>query len=79
VGTDNIKSAELEGLAPADLIGTLDRAGLAYDPETATGVLLHLLGATQRYGKLGAVCIEKDMPSALATYDRLLATLGIRY
>lgn len=79
VGTDNIKSSALEGRKPDELIGALDRAGLAYDPDSATGVLLHLLGATERYGKLGAVCIERDMGAALSAYDRVLATLGVRY
>jgi hypothetical protein len=79
VGTDNIKSPELEGRAPEELIGALQGAGLAYDADSATGVVLHLLGATERYGKLGAVCIERDMTAAMSAYNRLLATLGVRY
>ena len=77
VGTDNLKSPRLEGRGPKELIEALNGAGLAFDAATATGVTLHLLGATERYGKLGAVCIERDMDGALETYERLLATLKI--
>lgn len=79
VGTDNIKSSALEGSDPASLIAALEGAGLAFDPSSNTGAVLHLLGATERYGKLGAVCIERDMDAALKTYDGLLAMLGVRY
>lgn len=77
VGTDNIKSPKLVGRGPAELIGALETAGLAFDPATGTGVTLHLLGATARYGKLGAVCIDRDMDLAGAAYERLLATLKV--
>ena len=73
VATDNIKSPKLVGAPTADLIALLRGEGLAFDPVTGTGVTLHLLGATERYGKLGAVCIERTGPKAEQTYGRLLA------
>lgn len=79
VGTDNIKSSALEGSDPARLLAALKEAGLAFDPSSNTGAVLHLLGATERYGKLGAVCIERDMDAALKIYDGLLAMLGVGY
>ncbi|HEX2296477.1 MAG TPA: peptide ligase PGM1-related protein, partial [Actinomycetota bacterium] len=45
VATDNLKSDAYVGLLPEALIGAVDEAGLAFDPATKTGVLLHLLGA----------------------------------
>ncbi|HJV08358.1 MAG TPA: ATP-grasp domain-containing protein, partial [Acidimicrobiales bacterium] len=43
--TDNIKLPRLVGRTPADVIGLVDGAGLAFDPSTGVGVTLHLLGA----------------------------------
>ena len=77
VGTDNIKSERLVGRSPAELIAQLEGAGLAYDDRSATGVTLHLLGATPRFGKLGAVCIGRDMDHADRLYEDLLAAIGV--
>lgn len=71
VATDNLKSAHLVGRTPADVIAAVDRAGLAYDPATGAGVTLHLLGAVQEFGKMGATCIAPDLDEA----DRLAADL----
>ena len=77
VATDNIKSDRLKGKSPAEVIAMLRDAGLAYDPDTATGVTLHLLGAVPRYGKLGAVCIAATMPEADDLYGRLRALFEV--
>jgi len=53
VATDNLKSDAYVGLGPEALIGAVDHAGLAFDARTKTGVLLHLLGALKRHGKVG--------------------------
>ena len=79
VGTDNIKSERLKGKTPGDLIAMVDSAGLAFDPASATGVTLHLLGATYEHGKLGAVCIERDPASARKLYERLLDAVRVWY
>lgn len=75
VGTDNIKSERLVGKTPGELIAAVKAAGLAFDPSSATGATLHLLGATPRHGKLGAVCIEKDLASARRSYESLLRAI----
>ena len=77
VGTDNLKSSNLVGKAPKEMIATLEAEGLAFDPSSNTGVTLHLLGATEEHGKLGAVCVGRDFPEAQSLYDRLLATFGV--
>lgn len=64
VATDNLKSERLVGRTPADVIEAVDRAGIAYDPATATGVCLHLMGAIPRFGKMGATCIGDTLEDA---------------
>jgi hypothetical protein len=76
VATDNLKSAQLKGRSPADVIGLVDRAGLAYDTTTGTGVTLHLLGAVTVAGKLGATCIADSAEAADALYLGLVDVVG---
>ncbi|MGH9277849.1 MAG: peptide ligase PGM1-related protein [Acidimicrobiales bacterium] len=73
VATDNIKEPSLVGLTPEAVIDAVDRAGLAFDPATGTGVTLHLLGAIHDYGKMGAVCIAPDLAGADRLYQELVA------
>jgi len=78
VATDNLKSAQLVGRRPADVIGRIDDAGLAYDPSTATGVTLHLLGALPLAGKMGVSCIAPTPEEADELYRRVLIALDAR-
>jgi hypothetical protein len=71
IASDNLKSDSYIGLEPEAVIDAIDRAGIAFDPARATGVTLHLLGALEAYGKLGAVCIE-DSPQAAEDLYRLV-------
>ncbi len=77
VATDNLKSTQLKGQRPADVIALVDRAGLAYDTATATGIALHLLGAVTVAGKLGATCIGDSPEAADALYRNLLDLVGV--
>ena len=72
VATDNLKSERLVGRSPAEVIEAVDRAGIAYDRATATGVCLHLLGAVPQFGKMGATCIGDTLEDA----ERLAAELN---
>jgi hypothetical protein len=76
MATDNLKLSRLVGWAPADVIGLVDRAGLAFDPSAGTGVTLHLLGAVFGHGKLGATCIAGAPVDADALYVKLVAALS---
>ena len=78
VATDNIKSAALATWTPAQVIATVEDAGLAFDPATRTGVTLHLLGAVPGYGKLGATCIGPTAEAADDLYVRLVDLLTNR-
>ncbi len=71
--SDNIKSPHLVGLQPGHAIAAVDAAGLAYDPATATGATLHLLGALPGHGKYGLVCIAASAAEADALYDDVVA------
>ena len=75
VATDNLKSAAYVGLTPRGVIDAVTAAGLAYEPATQTGVLLHLLGALRSYGKLGATCIAHGAEGAEELYVRLIEVL----
>ncbi len=70
--TDNLKSEHLVGCTPAEVIEAVDRAGLAFDPATGTGIALHLLGALPQFGKMGATCIADSPDDA----DALAAELA---
>ncbi len=75
VATDNLKSERLVGCRPAEIIERVDRSGLAYDPSTATGATLHLLGALPGAGKMGVTCIAATPEDADDLYLRILAVL----
>ncbi|WP_225096933.1 peptide ligase PGM1-related protein [Streptomyces sp. CoH27] len=54
------------GLRPAHLIRAVTGSPLGYDPERATGVVLHMMSAAAEDGKFGAVCIGADRAEAAA-------------
>jgi hypothetical protein len=70
VASDNIKSPEYAGLEPARVLDALESSGLAFDPATKRGVTLHMLGALEGFGKLGALCIADSPEEADAMYER---------
>ena len=78
VATDNLKSEELVGCRPAEVIARVDAAGLAFDPDTATGTTLHLLGALSTAGKMGVTCIGRTPEEADDLYRQVLITLDAR-
>jgi hypothetical protein len=77
VATDNLKSERLRGRSPADVISLVDRAGLAFDRASGTGVALHLLGAVPAAGKLGATCIGPSPEAADELYRAVLDLVGM--
>jgi len=63
------------GAAPADVVAEVDREGLAYDPASATGVTLHLLGALPEHGKMGVTCIAESTEAARELHEEVTAAL----
>ena len=73
--TDNLKSDRYVGLCPAEAIGGVAAAGLAFSRDTGTGVALHLLGALHDFGKMGATCIGNSDKESAELYDAFVACL----
>ncbi len=74
VATDNLKSPSLVGRTPSEVIETIGKADLWFDPDTATGTCLHLLGALPA-GKMGVTCIADSPEGADELYRRTVAVL----
>jgi hypothetical protein len=70
VASDNLKSPNYLGLEPRQLLDALAAAGLAFDPIAKRGTTLHLLGALEGFGKLGALCIADSAEEAIAMYEQ---------
>lgn len=75
VATDNLRSGSLIGLKPSRAIGALERSNLGYDKVRRTGAVLHLLGALERFGKVGVTCIGDSGEEADALYADVVAAL----
>lgn len=75
VATDNLKSAAYKSIGVARLLEELRHRDLAFDRSSRTGVTLHLLGALNEHGKLGATCIARSLEGAEGLYADLAATL----
>jgi hypothetical protein len=69
VATDNLKSDAYVGLHPESLIAAIRDEGLAFDPVTKTGVLLHLLGSLKKHGKTGMTCVADSPTDADALFE----------
>ena len=73
--SDNLKSLALVGRSPSSVIEELDRRGWAFDLETRTGVMVHLLGALRAHGKMGMTCVAPSVGEASALFDEVSAHL----
>jgi hypothetical protein len=75
VATDNIKATSYVGIKASDLVAELEHRELAFDRDSRTGVTLHLLGALEPFGKVGAICIADGDKEADVLYEGVIATL----
>ena len=75
VATDNLKSPNYLGMSPQRAIAAVRDARLAYDSSTRSGVLLHLLGALEPYGKLGLLCIAASQSAAESLHEEAISAL----
>jgi pheganomycin biosynthesis PGM1-like protein/ATP-grasp domain-containing protein len=75
VASDNIKQPNLIGVPARTVLDALDRAGLAFDPATCTGATVHLLGALTEHGKMGTMCIARDVDEAAEMYHEVTLVL----
>ncbi len=74
--SDNVSSPSYIGLTPTDLIEIALLNGLMYDSTTQEGVMFHIMGALSQYGKLGMVCIAKNIESAKQLYEKTISILN---
>jgi hypothetical protein len=58
------------------VISAASHRGLAFDPDAERGVIFHLMGALQEYGKLGAVCIGRTREDAQDLFAKTIAMLS---
>jgi hypothetical protein len=78
LATDNHVSEHLLGTSPGKVLAELERRGLLFAPQPgpATGVVLHMLGALPRLGKVGFTCIGDSPEEAAALYQRTVDALA---
>ena len=81
--TDNLVDPAWLGLAPASVIAAVADAGLQFDPETGTGVVLHMLSGLAIDGRFGLTAIGETPEEAAQdargdTGDRCGARLMVR-
>jgi len=75
VSTDNLKSQDYVGLAPAEVIEAVRVAGAGYDHARRRGVTLHLLGSLTSLGKLGLTSIAGSHKEAAALQRDAIAAI----
>lgn len=66
--TDNLVRPEWRGRSPTQVIATLAEAGLQFDPETKTGVVLHMLSCLAIDGRVGMTAIGTSPRHAADLY-----------
>ena len=74
--TDNLLDPRWVGLDPARVIAAVRDAGLAWDRDRRTGVVLHLLSCLAVDGRMGLTAIAPTPQDADALYDHAVAVLG---
>jgi len=75
VASDNLCDPTYTALTPHRVIASAAGCGLAFDPDTERGVVFHLMGALQEYGKVGAVCIAPTREDAQDLFARTITML----
>lgn len=76
VSSDNVQNENFIGLNPDDFIDlTLTDARLQFNPETYTGVVLHLLSSIPRYGKFGLMTIANSRVEAFQMHQDTIQRL----
>jgi PGM1 C-terminal domain len=75
VASDNLCDPAYSALTPDVVIAAAHRAGLAFNPDTGSGVVFHLMGTLAEFGKLGAVCIAPTREESHAMLQQTLTML----
>lgn len=75
ISSDNLCSEDYRGLCPDDLIDIVVEQDLHFHSTIQEGVVFHLIGALSEFGKLGVVCIAKDLDKAREYYHQTMEAL----
>ena len=73
--TDNLHEPAFVGLTPEQLIDIAVNNDLHFDGATQEGVMFHLIGALEEFGKLGTLCIGRTAERAEQFYDKTVTVL----
>jgi hypothetical protein len=73
--TDNLLDPRWVGLAPARVIAAIRDAGLGWDSDRRSGVVLHLLSCLAVDGRMGLTAIAPTPREADSLYDQAVAVL----
>ena len=74
--TDNLVDPAWLGLSPATVISAVEDAGLQFDPETGTGVVLHMLSGLAIDGRFGLTAIGETPEDAARMHEAARATVA---
>jgi hypothetical protein len=69
MASDNVVDPTWTGLAPAEVIGRVQAAGLQFDPATGVGVVLLMLSGLAIDGRFAVVAIGRDRAEAQRLFD----------
>ncbi len=74
--TDNLTQPSYVGLTPDALIDVAVNNDLHFDAASETGVMFHLMGALERFGKLGTLCVGRTAADAERLYHKTVEVLN---
>ena len=74
--TDNLQDPRWMGLSDAEVIARVRSAGLHFDPERRTGVVLHMLTGLHIDGRIGYTAIGRDDQEAAALAAAVPVAIG---
>jgi hypothetical protein len=77
ISTDNLVDARWLGRSPGEVICAVRSAGLEFDRQTRTGVVLHMFSGLGIDGRLGLTAIGKSTAEAALLYDAAVAALYV--
>jgi hypothetical protein len=70
VATDHVGGPALRALGQRSALAAIERAGLAFDADRQTGVVMHMLSSLRELGRAGLTAIGDDAVEAQALYER---------
>ena len=75
VAYDHLTLPGLRGWSPGAVVDALSAQGLHYDRRSQIGALIPMMGAIERFGRLGLMCVERNETAARSLCHRALSVL----